>query len=124
MHFYLFLGNFLLNMDLISFEILLKNLIFSKNIVRNQIIQITNSRNLSFKDVSSEMTNFESKLTTLGGFLRTSNILYRVLENITIINSFSDLTTIGIKIIDDDQILENYLKNIFECSKQITVKIS
>lgn len=113
-----------MNIELISSEILMSNLIFSKNIVRNQIIQIINSKSLYFNDVLSEMTNLESKLTTLGGFLRTSDILYRAIQNITIINSFSDLTTIGIKIIDDSKILENYLKSIFNYTTEISVKIS
>ena len=112
-----------MNMEFINFEILINNLTFSKNIIRNQLIQILNSRSLYLQNISSEMTNFESKLAILGGFLRTSNILYRVIQNITIVNSFSDLTTVGIKIIDDSKILENYLKSMFSYTSEISVKI-
>lgn len=118
-----FQGNFLMNIEFIKFEILINNLIFSKNVIRNQMIQILNSRCLYLQNIWSEMTNFESKLAILGGFLRTSNILYRVIHNVTIINSFSDLTTVGIKIIDDSKILESHFKSIFGYTSKISVKI-
>ena len=86
-------------------------------------MEIANSCSLLISNIYCNSTNLlPNKINEgTGGFLRTINILYRKFINVTLENSFSNQTTIGIKIIDDIDDL-NKLKNYYGYTEILLVK--
>lgn len=90
------------------YQIIIYNCKFSKNIVKEQIISSENLINEIINDTICEMTNFiTNQLNFLGGCFRSLNTQSRVYSNVSIESGFSDYTTIGIKIIDEENIFSN-----------------
>ena len=86
---------------------------FVDNIIHGHVIEaillqnlIINNTNCTNGDSINKYPNIH--WNNIGGCFRTINILNRHFENIKIINSFSDKTSFGIKIIDEI----NQLKSI------------
>jgi hypothetical protein len=48
----------------------------------------------------------------LGGCFRTENVILRIFEDVTIKNSFSGKTTVGIKVIDEKKVIEKMTNDL------------
>ena len=86
---------------------------FSDNIIKDHVINAIFLQSMIINNTNCSNCNFINdypnvKWSSIGGCFKTKNILKRQFENINIINSFSDKTSFGIKIIDD----MNQLKTI------------
>ena len=107
------LGNNLIFLSKIS-QITIVNCTFSKNIVREQIVSSEFLMKENINDTVCEMTNvITNQLSYLGGCFRSFNTQSRTYSNVSIESGFSDYTTIGIKIIDEDDFLANEVSVIF-----------
>ena len=82
------------------YEVILENLTFFKNNVNSQIVNLLNIYDLFLSDLLSDQTN--NKCENDGGFLRSENIFFRQITNLTVSNSCSSQTTVGVKFIDMD----------------------
>lgn len=88
-------------------DMIFLNCSFSKNFVKWQIINSENLQNEIIKDTQCLFNNEKNKENSqfhqyYGGCFRSYNVLYRRYENVTINNSLSDLTNVGLKLIDDN----------------------
>jgi hypothetical protein len=90
----------LININDIYGKIILENLTFFKNNVNSQIVNLLNIYDLFLSDLLSDQTN--NKCENDGGFLRSENIFFRQITNLTVSNSCSSQTTVGVKFIDMD----------------------
>lgn len=88
------------------------------NIVNCVILNIID---LKFEKINPIQENLNSKLD-LGGCIRTINIFQRKIDQILILNTYSDSTTAGIKIIDDPFLLTSFLKK-FNFSQKIEAQV-
>ena len=80
----------------------IENSFFSENIVKSQLINALNFKSHSLINVQCLHTNYlQTNLIYLGGCFRSVNIIERNFSNVTISYCYSDITTVGIKIIDD-----------------------
>ena len=86
---------------------------FVQNYVIYQLVNIINSKSIYFTDVSCENTNtdFEINTAAIGGCFRFQNNLQTEIQNLTVINSSSLSTTVGVKIIDDDNTLQSLVSS-------------
>lgn len=88
--------------------ILLKDCLFLKNIVKEQILTTKNVIIEKIINTSCMMNNQEnSDYIYLGGCFKSYNVKYRTYSNITIDSGYSDYTTIGLKIIDEEIFIES-----------------
>lgn len=88
--------------------ILLENCLFLKNIVKEQILTAKNVMIEKIINTSCLMNNQEiSDYIYLGGCFKSYNAKYRTYSNITIYSGYSDYTTIGLKIIDEEMFIES-----------------
>ena len=66
---------------------------------------------LKFEEINSVEEKINLKLD-FGGCIRTMNILQRKIDQILFLNTYSDSTTAGIKIIDDNFLLKSFLQKL------------
>lgn len=95
--------NFIHMSDII--QINLANLIFESSSIKGHFLNIVNARDIIMKFVSFVSINkdYERNSKTkfyLGGCVRTINVIRRNITNLIVIDTFSDQTTAGLKIID------------------------
>lgn len=88
-------------------QINLENVTFEQSSIKGNFFNIVNSLELNIKSVSflSINKNYERNSKTkfyLGGCLRTINIVKRNITKLSVVDVFSDRTTVGLKIIDPD----------------------
>lgn len=85
-------------------SILLELLIFEKNVIKSQIINIQYSFNISIGNVLINLTNYNDDVACEqqcgGGAIKLMDIFYKNLFNISIIFLFSTHSTLAVKIID------------------------
>ena len=110
-----------MSISAINSTILFKNVRFHRNQISYQMMDIRNSKNVEFDNVTCNFLNFNKK-TQKGGCFRFNNILIKNLRNVEISNSYSFSTTVGIKFIDNTNTME-YLseKFNFNSSKQVNL---
>lgn len=98
-----FLKN-ILYFENIMAPIWMDSLIFEKNIIKSQIINIQSSFNISIANVIINFTNYDDGLPCEqqcgGGAIKLMDILYKKLDNISIIFMLSTHSTLAVKIID------------------------
>ena len=75
-------------------------------IINANLINVMNIENSIFRNINFNL----NKLVKAGNCLRLSNVLKRNIEYLTLIDTFSDHTTPGLIIIDNDKILANLNK--------------
>ena len=99
----------------------MQNFIFDDNVINGQIFYVSMLKTFEINDALCKLKNFTSDFlnTTfeiIGGSIKTTNIFIRKFENLRLIDSFSDQTSFGIKIIDTNEFedLRHILKIIEE----------
>lgn len=102
-------------------DVLVQNFIFDDNVINGQIFYVSMLKTFEINDALCKLKNFTSDFlnTTfeiIGGSIKTTNIFIRKFENLRLIDSFSDQTSFGIKIIDTNEFedLRHILKIIEE----------
>lgn len=98
-------------------DILVENINIIDNVIGKHFFDIFNAQNLTLIRINCSISNttIENRdlfYSSIGGCIRTKNIFHRKIENLRIINSFSDMTSFGIKIIDEIEFFSNISKNI------------
>lgn len=86
-------------------SILLESLIFEKNIIKSQIINIQFSYNISIANVLIKFTNYNDDMVPCedkcgGGAIKLMDNLYKNIFNLSIIFMLSTRSTLAVKIID------------------------
>ena len=96
----------------INSSVIIQNTEFSLNEISFQLINIENSKYVLFQNLICSYLNTDTKSRNQGGCFRTNNILNREIKNISIIESFSYSSNLGIKFIDNQNNI-NDLGNIY-----------
>lgn len=86
---------------------------FIDSVVGKHALEIINANQLILKSINCSISNSTNENRSLiyksiGGCFKTKNIYSREIDNLKIFNSFSDTTSYGIKIIDEN---EYFLQN-------------
>lgn len=93
----------------------------SKNTGKKDILNIESAKKVKLSNSICEYNNFyRNSSINLGGCFRTKNILSRNFSNVSVSDSYSDLTNVGIKIIDEVETIYE-LKSLFNYIDEITV---
>lgn len=86
-------------------EVLIKFCFISRNLINENVFLLKGSRVIRISSIIYENNNFAINSTNFnqgGGFLKTLFCPQRIFSNINILDSNSEKTTIGIKIIDQN----------------------
>ena len=101
-------GNSLFSITNTKSNFIINDSIFSSNTVKSNLIDIRNIRYQSFTNTQCLLNNFNNiNKEYLGGCFRSHNVNERIYSNVTISFCYSDFTTIGIKIVDEENIIIN-----------------
>lgn len=106
-------------------DVLVQNFIFDDNVINGQIFYVSMLKTFEINDALCILKNFTSDFTNktfeiIGGSIKTTNIFIRKFENLRLIDSFSDQTSYGIKIIDTNEFGD--LTNILKTNEEAMVK--
>ena len=88
----------IINVHDVSGITLFKNMTFYNNVIYSHILSFKNIYILTINSILSSQTNKDCQNN--GGFLRSENVFFRKIQNLTISDSCSSQTTIGLKFID------------------------
>ena len=100
---------------------MINNCLFSNNLIKTQIIDVFSVLNQTINNSICHMNNLGFPYQYLGGFFRSSNVLIRVYNNVTVTYCYSDFTTIGLKIIDNAIYIENMKYNLNFCNSPMVL---
>lgn len=90
----------IINIHDVSGIALFQNITFYDNVIYSHILSFKNIYILVINSILSNQTNKDCQNN--GGFLRSENVFFRKIQNLTISDSCSSQTTIGLKFIDID----------------------
>ena len=111
-------ADFLMNFLNIT-NVTLEDLQFERNLVNSQVINLEKITYLSIYSLNCLYNNNNHQNLMNGGCIRTMNIFYRKIINLTITNSSSYQTTPGLKIIDTDIIYSQETPYVIYIDKYI-----
>lgn len=94
-------------------NILLNKISLEDFVTLGYAFNVVSANNAFMSNIRCTVSNSTSRnrsflYNSIGGCLRTINIIFRKFENVEIINSFSDKTTYGLIIKDDPKILNEF----------------
>lgn len=98
---------------------MIENISVRDSIVGKNVLEIINANQLRLKKINCSISNSTNENRSLiyksvGGCIKTKNIYSREIENLIIFNAFSDTTSFGIKIIDENDYLSQNNSTAFE----------